>query len=465
MITKYKKNFNLLYVGLMGCFLSSSVLAQAQQLPNPMAQGQGNQTQPNSAQFGFMQGNNSNNSVYAAAQTPQAPQASVNASQVPQNNVTDGSVPNPNAGNTGNSNADISGVGSTSQNQAPNFTQQAALYQQAQQQQAQQQGYTPPANTNQSPQGQNSQPLNNGQPVASNPVIPNTNNEYNNYPIAPPSAIPSSPAMTPEERAYNDAKNKFVGTSPDKIKELHEEIYEEQKAVAELPVNMPESYTGSVKVSLQPGATPPVVRPFMGLTSVILFTDAYGNPWPVENFHFVSGKDFDIRRLDDQNEKDGSAFYIDAKTMVSESNVVFKLKGESRPVVITLLAGQPIHDANIEVRVQGKSPSAPVDVTPAPVYSAQELPPGAQSALNPILDGAPPPGGKEVKIEGDDQTRGWLMPNGHLVLRTPVVLISVARPTVVSSADGTHVYDLTRAVPVLKGTSNGSYVNLYVSGY
>ncbi len=416
MTTHSKHKLSILSAGLIGCFLSMSAFAQTQNapLPQPPAEQQPN---PVTGQaFSFMQGSQPN-SVYQAAPAPVVPPPSVNATQVPQQNVTQVTPPSPNAGDAGNSNQNIAGVGSSS---------------------------TETVGAN--PMGATSAPV--------------------NYPVTPPTATPSAPPapqLTEEQRAYKAARDSYMGITPTQIKELHQDIYQQQKAVAELPVDMPASYTGSVRVSLQPGATPPVVRPFMGLTTVILFVDAQGNPWPVENFHFVSGRDFDIRRLDGADEKDGSSFYIDAKTMISQSNVVFKLKGEPRPVVLTLLAGQPVHDANIEIRVQGKSPNAPVPV--APTFTAQSLPAGAQAALNPVLDGAPPPGGKSIKVDGNDDTRAWIMPNGHLVLRTPVVLISVARPTVVSSADGTHVYDLNRAIPTLKGTLNGSYINLSLSGY
>lgn len=269
-------------------------------------------------------------------------------------------------------------------------------------------------------------------------------------PVAPPSALPPLPG--PNTAEVELLKDMMLGLSPEQIREIRRMVDDRQRASAELP-NPPKSVTGSISVSLSPGATPPVIRPYMGSTSSFVVVDSTGAPWPVENFRIANANLFPVNRLDGPQ---GSAFTVDASLPYGQSNLVLKLAGIPAPVVISLVAGQAEHDARVEVRVQGRGPNS--------VVSSGNLMPGTDARLLPVLDGIAPPGGKTLDIRGLDGMRGWKMPNGRFLVRSPVRIISPASTQFVVSADGTHVYEFAPTTQLM-GLIDGQFIQMTVTGW
>lgn len=265
-------------------------------------------------------------------------------------------------------------------------------------------------------------------------------------PQAPPASLPPLPSNVDR---FTDS---YLGVNPQEIRELHRAVDDRQRAAAE-PVRPAKPVTGSVSVSLAPGSTPPVVRPYLGMTSSIVVVDSTGAPWPVENFRVGDSVRFPVNRLDGPQ---GSTFAIDATSMYGQSNLVLKLAGSATPVVINLLAGQREADARVEVRVQGRGPNA--------TTTTVGLTPGTDSRLLPVLNGLSPEGGKAVASEGLEGVRVWLMPNGRMVVRSPIKIVSPASPSFISSADGTHVYEFMPTSQLL-GMSDGQFVAIRIAGW
>lgn len=269
-------------------------------------------------------------------------------------------------------------------------------------------------------------------------------------PVAPPTSLPPLPGPNTGEVAA--AQDLLMGVTPEQIRELRRMLDARQRASSEL-VNPPKPVTGSVSVSLSPGATPPVIRPYMGSTSSFVVVDSTGAPWPVENFRIANADLFPIFRLDGPQ---GSAFTIDTTVPYGQSNLVLKLAGVSAPVVISLVAGQREHDARVEVRVQGRGPNSTV--------AAGSLMAGTDSRLLPVLDGIAPSGGKALSVGGLEGVRAWLLPSGRLLVRSPVKIVSPASTTFVVSADGTHVYEFAQTTQLL-GLVDGQFVQMTVNGW
>lgn len=295
------------------------------------------------------------------------------------------------------------------------------------------QGYDPAATTNPyAAQVPVQQPQAYGQPV---PVS------------VPPTSLPPMP---PAPTDFEVAVSQNMPLSPDQIRELARMLDERQKAAA-LPLPPPRSVTGSVSVSLDPGSTPPVIRPFIGVNTSFVVLDSTGAPWPVENHAVGNGMDFKVERLDGPG---GSTFVISALRPYGQSNLILKLAGHPTPVVLNLVSGQREVDARVEVRIQGRGPNASVTSVP--------LTPAVDSRLMSVLDGVPP-AGRPVAISGDAKTRAWLMPNGRLWLRTDLTVISPAPISFVSASDGTRAYELPAAARILS-MMNEQFVTLDVTG-
>jgi len=269
-------------------------------------------------------------------------------------------------------------------------------------------------------------------------------------PTTPPTALPPLPGPNTAEVAA--AQDALFGVTPEQIRELRRMLDARQRASSEL-VNPPKPVTGSVSVSLSPGSTPPVIRPFMGSTSSFVVVDSTGAPWPVENFRIANGDLFPVNRLDGPQ---GSAFTVDTMVPYGQSNLVLKLAGVPAPVVISLVAGQREHDARVEVRIQGRGPNSTV--------SSGSLMAGTDARLLPVLDGVSPEGGKSVTVSGLDGIRAWMLPSGKLLVRSPVKIVSPASREFVVSADGTHVYSFDPTTQLL-GLVDGQFVQMTVGGW
>lgn len=269
-------------------------------------------------------------------------------------------------------------------------------------------------------------------------------------PSTPPSSLPPLPGPNTAEVAA--AQDALFGVTPEQIRELRRMLDARQRASSEL-VNPPKPVTGSVSVSLSPGSTPPVVRPFMGSTSSFVVVDSTGAPWPVENFRIANPDLFPVNRLDGPQ---GSAFTVDTMVPYGQSNLVLKLAGVPAPVVISLVAGQREHDARVEVRIQGRGPNSTV--------SSGSLMAGTDARLLPVLDGVNPEGGKSVTVSGLDGIRAWMLPSGKLLVRSPVKIVSPASREFVVSADGTHVYSFDPTTQLL-GLVDGQFIQMTVGGW
>lgn len=262
-------------------------------------------------------------------------------------------------------------------------------------------------------------------------------------PTAPPSALPPLPSEM--ELGIQQS-----GMDPKEIRQLRSVLDARQKAAAEIP-NPPKSVTGSISLSLDPGSTPAVIRPFYGVGTSLVILDSTGSPWPVENFTVGNRTQFQIDRLDGDK---GSSFVIVPMQMYGQSNLILKLVGHPTPVVINLVSGQKVHDARVEGRVLGRGPNAQVN--------SVALTPGVDSRLLSVLDGVPP-SGRSLTVSGDGASKAWVMPDGNIWLRTALTVVSPAPLSFVSSSDGTRVYKLAPSAKVL-GMMNGQFLTLELGG-
>lgn len=270
-------------------------------------------------------------------------------------------------------------------------------------------------------------------------------------PQQPPGSLPPLPSD------FDLAVQSTLAMTPGQIVELRRLLDARQRAAAQLP-NPPRSVTGTVSVSMSPGAAPPVIRPFIGATTSFTVVDATGAPWPVDNFRIGNANSFQVNRLDGAG---GSVFTVDTMETYGQTNLVMKLAGAPTPIVINVLAGQKVHDARVEVRVQGRGPNSVVT-------QAAPLVRGTDARLLSVLDGMAPEGGKSLSVSGAGDTRAWMMPNGRMMVRTPLVIVSPASigggTSFVSSADGTHVYEFMPTPNILAMVDN-QFVNLTIQGW
>jgi intracellular multiplication protein IcmK len=251
---------------------------------------------------------------------------------------------------------------------------------------------------------------------------------------AAPSASANVSAAGVYDEAFSGVVNQMLPMSPEQISRLRSIFNESQKAAA-MPVGIPpRPVTSSVLVNLSPQATPPIIRLGAGYISSLVFMDSTGQPWPIQSYSIGDPTAFNI-----QWDKKGNTLLIQASSLYKRSNLAVILNGLDTPVMLTLLSGQEVIDYRVDLRVPGLGPNA--------AFAQNGLPDSANPILLDVLNGIPPKGSRTLKVSGGD-CQAWLL-NNRLFLRTNLDVISPAWKSVMSSADGTHAYELQPAPVVL----------------
>jgi len=236
--------------------------------------------------------------------------------------------------------------------------------------------------------------------------------------------------------------------SSQQIKTLRNLFDQSQRAAATYPGVPPKPTSTSLMVNLSPGATPPLIRLSAGFVTSLVFLDSTGAPWPIQAYDLGNPKSFNV-----QWNKKSNALLVQALSHYKSGNLAVILKGLDTPVMITLMPGQNAVDYRVDLRVPGIGPNANPVLSGLPVAESPQL-------LN-VLNGVPPAGSKTLRVTGGD-ARGWLL-NGRVYLRTRLIVLSPGWISKISSADGTHAYEL-QSTPVVLTSARGKLVKLMIEG-
>lgn len=275
------------------------------------------------------------------------------------------------------------------------------------------------------------------QPPAPAPIVRDTR----------PPPLPSTSSIV------RDFKNEHFSVTPEQIISIYREM-EERKRAAAVPIAAPRSVSGTINVSMAPGAVPPVVRGAMGYSTILVITDLSGAEWPVENFVIGNKNIAQLTRLDSGQ---GSTFSLDMVAPYGSTNIAMKLAGVPAPIVIDVVGGQKEVDVRLDVRVVGRGPNATTN-------TMARLPRGVETSLLPVLSNIAPDGARALAVNGLDGISAWLLLDGSMVVRTPYKIVSPAIPSFISSADGTYVYK-SPPVSQLLARVDGQNIPVSIAGY
>ena len=239
--------------------------------------------------------------------------------------------------------------------------------------------------------------------------------------------------------------------TPSQIQRLHSLYDQTQKAAATSPSAPPSPTSTSQVVDLSPGAVPPVIRLSQGFVTSIVFIDSTGAPWPITAYDLGNPKAFNIQW--DKN----NTLMIQALNPYTYGNLAIKLRDQSTPVMVTLIPGQQVVDYRVDLRITGYGPNAKI----GQISSASNLPASANPVLLSVLDGIPPSGSQSLQVSGGD-AQAWRL-NGKLYLRTRYNVLSPSWLAKLSSADGTHAYEML-SVPVVLVERSGKTTQLKIGG-
>lgn len=250
------------------------------------------------------------------------------------------------------------------------------------------------------------------------------------------------PVDTPGQASENISNQAFLGVlnkqlpmTPEQIANLRKAFEDTQRAAATPATVPPRPTTSSILVNLSPNSVPPIIRLGAGYISSLVFVDSTGQPWPIEAYSVGDPGSFNI-----QWDKKGNTLLVQATSFYKRSNLAIILKSLNTPVMVTLLPGQTAVDYRVDLRIPGAGPNA--------VFSQGTLPAASDPELLNVLNGIPPTNARTLKVVGDDNTRAWLV-NNTLYIRTPLIIISPAWQSIMTSIDGTHAYQLQPSSVIL----------------
>lgn len=268
-------------------------------------------------------------------------------------------------------------------------------------------------------------------------------------PDAPPGAAKTDAELV-EDRAFAGVAKQLFPLTPEQIIRLKEIYHTSEFAQAATAGVPPKPTATSQFVNLSPGSTPPVIRLSQGFVSSLVFLDSTGAPWPISAYDLGDPSSFNI-----QWDKTSNTLMIQAIKLYNYGNLAVRLKGLNTPVMLTLIPGQKAVDYRVDLRVQGYGPNA------AAAPTEEGVPPSASDILLHVLDGVPPAGSQRLTVSGGD-ARAWLL-NDLMYVRTNLTVLSPGWIGSMTSADGTHAYEMQKS-PVLLVSWHGKVMQLKVEG-
>jgi intracellular multiplication protein IcmK len=254
-----------------------------------------------------------------------------------------------------------------------------------------------------------------------------------------------------DEKAFRTMANNLIPLNPQQIIRLRKLYDNRERAIATTPRTPPKPTATSQIVSLSPGSTPPVIRLSQGFVSSLVFLDSTGAPWPIISYDLGNPQAFNI-----QWDRSSNTLMVQSNKLYTYGNLAVRLKNLNTPVMLTLIPGQNAVDYRVDLRIQGYGPNAKV-----PTFGSG-LPNGANPILLSVLDGVPPPNSKRLRVLGGE-AEAWLQGKTKLFIRTRFTLLSPGWMATMSSADGTHVYELQKA-PIILVSWHGQVRQLKLEG-
>jgi intracellular multiplication protein IcmK len=255
---------------------------------------------------------------------------------------------------------------------------------------------------------------------------------------------------TAKDPAFENMLKKMYPMSPEQIQALREAHETTQRAMEAPAQPVPKPTVTSQSVNLSPGSAPPVLRLSTGYVSSVVFMDETGAPWPVSAYSIGDPNNFNI-----QWDQQSNLLLIQGQKPYATGNMAVNLLGMPTPVMLTIVTDQGVVDYRVDFRIQGKGPNA----RGAIIGSA--LPQNANAMLMNLLEGIAPQDSELLNVTGGN-AQAWLW-NNQLYVRTPLTLLSPGWVATMSSADGTHVYQLP-VTPMILASYRGESITLKVEG-
>lgn len=253
---------------------------------------------------------------------------------------------------------------------------------------------------------------------------------------APAGPQPNQPLPPPTSVMYDQAQATIAPLTPEETRQLRAQQSDMERALATPGITAVPRISAQT-VSLQPGASLPLVRTAVNWPATVSFIDSTGAPWKLMGDPVSGSPDINVSWIP------GASFMvITAKRDFVNTLVTVGLEGLSVPLQLSVMSGEPetakktwTVDARLDLRVPRRGPGAAPD---APSLSRIGL---HDDVLQAFLDGVPPSGAKRLKTTGSIPDTAVWQQGDDLYIRSRAD-IRDEFDTTISSADGTHLWKL-----------------------
>lgn len=250
--------------------------------------------------------------------------------------------------------------------------------------------------------------------------------------------------------AFKQVREKLYPLKDEQVLALHKDQEAQEFALATSAHTPPRPAVTTQVVRLDPGSTPSVIRLGQGFISSVVFLDSTGAPWPIIAYDQGDPSAYGV-----QWDKSGNTLMIQAKKMYTYGNMAIRLQGLSTPVMLTIIPGQQVIDYRVDMRVVGYGPNA------KNVPTGLNLPEATSDVLMQVLDDIPPPGSTLMTVKGGP-AKAWKV-GSLMYVRTRLTILSPGWLSMMTSADGTHVYKMSNS-PILLVSWHGKVMQLKIEG-
>lgn len=250
--------------------------------------------------------------------------------------------------------------------------------------------------------------------------------------------------------AFKQVRKKFYPLKHEQVLALHRDQEAQEFTLAASAHTPPRPAVTTQVVRLDPGSTPSVIRLGQGFISSVVFLDSTGAPWPIIAYDQGDPSAYGV-----QWDKSGNTLMIQAKKMYTYGNMAVRLQGLSTPVMLTIIPGQQVIDYRVDMRVVGYGPNA------KNIPTGLNLPEATSDVLMQVLDDIPLPGSTLMTVKGGP-AKAWQV-GSTMYVRTQLTILSPGWMSMITSADGTHVYKMSNS-PILLVSWHGKVMQLKIEG-
>lgn len=252
------------------------------------------------------------------------------------------------------------------------------------------------------------------------------------------------------DEAFEQSIKTLLPLGPNEIRRTLE-VFKDSRQAAETPIATPSASVKVTRISLDPAATPEIIKTAPGHVTTITLLDMSGQPWPVQDVSWAGR--YELAPPEDG----GHVIRVTPSSAHGIGNISIRLVDLVTPITFSLQTGLDEVYYRYDATVPGKGPlyRPPLMQVTGPTSMAGDI------ELVSVLDGVPPSSATALRVDGvDGRTRAWEV-NGTYYLRTPLSLLSPAWNASATSADGTNVYAMN-AAPVLLLSDQGRMVKAQV---